>query len=115
MHECTYSKDPPIKKRKKFLDGFVESKGDKVYLFDEDKKSVYSSSKYFIDEDECFRMGIYTIVIENFEFLSKTPDKNENISSQKNETFENLNVISVDFNHSAGRNKKEILEIFKNK
>lgn len=94
MKNCTYTKDPKIKKKKKYLDGFVSSKNMKVTLYDSNKKILFTSSKYAITDDETLNIGLYTVIVDDFMFLQDESkgslselDKNEGML--KNDSVEN--------------------------
>lgn len=130
MQNCTYSKDPKIKKKKKYLDGFVKAKDMTVTLFDENKKVLYKTKKYAITDDETLNMGFFTVIIDDFMFLQnnepdrpncddemfiKTCDDSETYDCKKPDMKKAHKSVSV---HSVerirGRENIEILNIFKN-
>ena len=91
MHNCVYTKDK-IKKKKKWIDGFIEKKGINIVLFTEDKE-VISRSSYKILEDSTIEASIYLIVPENFEeFFNATLDENKSVEHRE-ECNENITAI----------------------
>lgn len=104
MFECTYSKCPKTKKKKKWLDGFIKSVKGKVSLYDENKKNIFSSKTYYIDSEESMKMGIFTIVVDDYTFLQggKNESIDENITSLNEELDEIKQAPVRDFS-TGGR------------
>ncbi|OQS55214.1 hypothetical protein EHP00_1588 [Ecytonucleospora hepatopenaei] len=106
MKNCTYTKDPKIKKKKKYLDGFVSSKNMKVTLYDSNKKILFTSSKYAITDDETLNIGLYTVIVDDFMFL-QDESKGSLSELDKNEGMLKNDSVENNFSSSFYTDKKE--------
>ncbi|ORD93425.1 hypothetical protein ECANGB1_2264 [Enterospora canceri] len=124
MKECTYSKCPQAKKRKKWLDGFVKQVRGKMRLFDSNKKVIYESEKYFIDKDDSLRMSVFTVEVDDYTFMSKDlveSEVTERVRETPKEFQVEKDVLKIEKKMknenrgkmNMGRSNAEILELIR--
>ncbi|KAL6120863.1 hypothetical protein NUSPORA_02329 [Nucleospora cyclopteri] len=110
MFPCAYTKDKR-KKKKKYFDGFIKCSKRKMFLYDENKKEIWNSLKYFIDDEELINIGIYQIAVDDFEVFQENNNSDkisDNVISNdkiSNVISSNDNVISNVNNNNTTTNK----------
>ncbi|ORE00621.1 hypothetical protein A0H76_1360 [Hepatospora eriocheir] len=118
--ECSFTKDK-IKKRKKYLDGFISYKNDKIILKDENNKTILTTTSYKINEDDYIETSMYLIYLDKVNLLFNNSNdnlinnSNNNLINNSNLLFNNSNNNVINnSNNNIKRSNEEILKLFKN-
>ncbi|KAI5152760.1 hypothetical protein ENBRE01_2985 [Enteropsectra breve] len=67
MHACTYTAQKN-KKKKKWIDGFVGYKNNRITVYDEDRKSIYNTVS-FKEDDGIIETPLYLVCPDSMEEL----------------------------------------------
>lgn len=126
MKECVYT-NQKTKKIKKWIDGFIDIKQKKIYIYDENKKQIYTSKVYSIEED-IIDSPLYIIQCDD---LNSTNRDKKDLNSDEKLSFynylkddpENLPLFSKNVQEKIktdsevraqeGRANNDILNLFK--
>ncbi|ORD96217.1 hypothetical protein HERIO_1844 [Hepatospora eriocheir] len=110
--ECSFTKDK-IKKRKKYLDGFISYKNDKIILKDENNKTILTTTSYKINEDDYIETSMYLIYLDKLNLLFNNSNNNL-INNSSNNLINNSNLLINNSYNNIKRSNEEILKLFKN-
>lgn len=110
MLECTYTKDK-LKKSKSWKDGYLKVQNNKIHLFDEDRKKIYTASFKFLSEEMvlpgyliyCERIGVGVLNVDD-ELGSGTNLLNNGTNLSNN------NTLLTNNNKTLLTNNNKILE-----
>lgn len=94
MFDCTYTKDK-LKKAKLWMDGFITINGSMVYLYNEEKKRIYSS-KYNYLAAELILPG-YIIYCEKIVKPAEESCEYENLPIEESNKTLNRNTRDISY------------------